>query len=113
MMDESILTSQFVGKDVVELREYTDSLQLEIDSIARINTAATLSTYVRRVAESDFTPTVRTELPYASTKQQESYIAEDKEVSEVALPRPVKIDRKPINHYKHYSEEQEEYNLLP
>lgn len=33
MMDESILSSQFVGKNVVELKQYTDSIALEIDSL--------------------------------------------------------------------------------
>lgn len=34
MVDESILTSQFVGKDMWQLKAYTDSLRVEIDSLA-------------------------------------------------------------------------------
>lgn len=34
MVDESILTSQFVGKDMRQLKAYTDSLRVEIDSLA-------------------------------------------------------------------------------
>ena len=37
MVDEGILSSQFVGKNAWELKAYTDSLQLEIDSVALIN----------------------------------------------------------------------------
>lgn len=37
MMDESILSSQFVGKNLFELKAYTDSLQLSVDSLAQIN----------------------------------------------------------------------------
>ena len=37
MVDEGILSSQFVGKNAWELKAYTDSLQVEIDSVARIN----------------------------------------------------------------------------
>lgn len=33
MMDESILSNQFVGKNVFELKQYTDSIALEIDSL--------------------------------------------------------------------------------
>ena len=37
MVDEGILSSQFVGKNAWELKAYTDSLQLEIDSLSQIN----------------------------------------------------------------------------
>lgn len=37
MLDESVLSSQFVGKNVVELKHYTDSLKVQIDSLATIN----------------------------------------------------------------------------
>lgn len=37
MVDEGVLSSQFVGKNAWELKAYTDSLQTEIDSVARIN----------------------------------------------------------------------------
>ena len=37
MMDESILSSQFVGKNMLQLKSYTDSLSGEIDSIQLLN----------------------------------------------------------------------------
>ena len=37
MIDADILTSQFVGKDLFELKAYTDSLTTEIDSLAKAN----------------------------------------------------------------------------
>ncbi|MDO5017173.1 MAG: LptF/LptG family permease [Porphyromonas sp.] len=37
MVDESILSSQFVGKNMYQLKQYTDSLRLSIDSLSQIN----------------------------------------------------------------------------
>ena len=36
MVDESILSSQFVGKDMWQLKAYTDSLRVEIDSLSLV-----------------------------------------------------------------------------
>lgn len=57
MMDESILSSQFVGKNIVELKQYTDSLRLEIDSVARVGVESSANKIgyqrvARQVAES-------------------------------------------------------------
>lgn len=55
MMDESILSTQFVGKNVVELKEYTDSLQVGLDSIAAVNRRMSLTTnsYVQTMGRTD------------------------------------------------------------
>ena len=37
MLDESILSSQFVGKNMVELKHYSDSLSLRVDSVKYLN----------------------------------------------------------------------------
>lgn len=36
MVDESILSSQFVGKNMWQLKSYTDSLRVEIDSLSQV-----------------------------------------------------------------------------
>ncbi|MDD7438119.1 MAG: LptF/LptG family permease [Bacteroidales bacterium] len=60
MMDESVLSSQFVGKNVVELKQYTDSLQVEIDSISQINrhTLLQTNTYVLTLSRGNRVPTL-------------------------------------------------------
>ncbi|MDO5035403.1 MAG: LptF/LptG family permease [Porphyromonas sp.] len=64
MMDESILSSQFVGKNLIELSQYTDSLSVEIDSLATLNTGAVLNNhYTRKMTESGRPATVKTPLP--------------------------------------------------
>lgn len=60
MIDESVLSSQFVGKNVVELKQYTDSLQVEIDSISQINrhTLLQTNTYVLTLSRGNRVPTL-------------------------------------------------------
>lgn len=113
MLDEQILSSQFVGKDVVELGHYTDSLQMEIDSIAEVNRAMSLNTpYIRRVVESGRTPTVRTELPYSTTSHAEITSADATEEDVTTEKAPKEIDRRPVNHYQQLSPEaQKDFNI--
>lgn len=65
MMDASILSSQFVGKNVWELKAYTDSLQLEIDSISLVNSSISLrqNSYFNTMKLSDSTTEVMTNEP--------------------------------------------------
>lgn len=60
MIDESVLSSQFVGKNVVQLKQYTDSLQVGIDSISQINRRVLLqtNTYVQTLERAERVPTV-------------------------------------------------------
>lgn len=44
MLDESILSSQFVGKNIFQLKSYTDSLSLEVDSVQKLNEREVLKT---------------------------------------------------------------------
>lgn len=43
MVDEGVLSSQFVGKNAWQLKAYTDSLKTQIDSVAMINERVVLS----------------------------------------------------------------------
>lgn len=60
MLDESVLTSQFVGKNVWELKEYTDSLQVGLDSLSQLNRRSMLqtNTYVQTLSRAERVPTV-------------------------------------------------------
>lgn len=54
MVDASILSSQFVGKNLFELREYTDSIAVEIDSLAVIGREQVYQTeYMRLFSENE------------------------------------------------------------
>lgn len=67
MMDASILSSQFVGKNVFQLKAFTDSLTIEIDSLTKIERNNILKNdYLQTFVKAGRAQTINADLSYKS-----------------------------------------------
>lgn len=77
MVDEGILSSQFVGKNMFQLKSYIDSLQLEIDSVALSEQMTVLSNpsiqTFQRAGRSSTVHTPITEDALTTIREEESF----------------------------------------
>lgn len=101
MVDEGMLSSQFVGKNMWQLSAYTDSLRVEIDSVSRVNRQTILQ---RDNVMKTFARAGR-----APTTVSQTLVDDEEEV--VAAPEQ-KPDRNPVNTYAQLPlEEQARYDM--
>lgn len=86
MIDESVLTSQFVGKNVMELKAYTDSLQVSIDSLSEVNrhTLLLANNYFQTMSRAERVPTVTR---VATEVYPTEVVPEDSEGTQAVAPR--------------------------
>lgn len=108
MMDESVLSSQFVGKNVWQLREYTDSLAVGIDSLAHINRRTLLgnSAYVQAMVRAEREPTVESVAGIAQSMgmpQTNANSAEQPQGVAVVHEAPNRFSQLPNNEQQHHT----------
>ncbi len=110
MVDEGMLSSQFVGKNMWELEAFTDSLRLSIDSITQVNQEIVLK---RNNTQEVFANIGRapTTIRQVLREEQETELGEDH-------PHPgiknlaKKLDRKPVNTFAQLPKaEQAKYDM--
>lgn len=110
MMDESILSSQFVEKNVFGLKEYTDSLAVEIDSIRHINAQSVVDNRYVTTFSSSAGRSQTVPYPIMSEVIQSEHVASTQAEEPVAEP-PV-VDRQPVNEYLQLSSEEREIQSI-
>lgn len=117
MVDEGMLSSQFVGKNMWQLSAYTDSLRIEIDSVSRVNrqTIIQRDNVMQTFAKAGRAPTTVSQTLANNEEKGErsaqASLSETPEEGSVAPPEHTP-DRNPVNTFAELPvEEQARYDM--
>lgn len=111
MVDEGMLSSQFVGKNMWELDAYTDSLSIEIDSVSHANLAMILrqdnaSQVFDRTGHAPTTISQARILQTSDSAPMAMDYSEDTEESPAPDMTVKDLDRKPVNTFARLPKEE-------